>query len=102
MIETFFNPQIIEQIWPIVLAGLANTILLSLIVVPLCCQSKATAAAAETPRPNHAGRWAAFLPAPASDMTVHTRHAASGANGMVQAKFQAKFWSIVRFVASDW
>ena len=34
MIETFFNPQIIEQIWPIVLAGLANTILLSLIVVP--------------------------------------------------------------------
>ena len=35
MIETFFNPQIIEQIWPIVLAGLANTILLSLIVVPL-------------------------------------------------------------------
>ena len=24
MIETFFNPQIIEQIWPIVLAGLAG------------------------------------------------------------------------------
>jgi len=35
MIETFLNPQIIEQIWPIVLAGLWNTILLSLIVVPL-------------------------------------------------------------------
>ena len=35
MIETFFNPQIISAAWPIVLAGLLNTILLSLIVVPL-------------------------------------------------------------------
>jgi polar amino acid transport system permease protein len=35
MIETFFNPEIIAAIWPIVLAGLLNTILLSLIVVPL-------------------------------------------------------------------
>src|SRR4030095_12712229 len=35
MIETFFNPEIIAAAWPIVLAGLLNTILLSLIVVPL-------------------------------------------------------------------
>ncbi|MBV8392100.1 MAG: amino acid ABC transporter permease, partial [Alphaproteobacteria bacterium] len=35
MIETFFNPEIIAAIWPIVLAGLMNTVLLSLIVVPL-------------------------------------------------------------------
>ena len=35
MIETFFNPEIIVAIWPIVLAGLWNTVLLSLIVVPL-------------------------------------------------------------------
>src|SRR4029453_6412068 len=35
MIETFFNPEIIAAIWPIVLAGLLNTVLLSLIVVPL-------------------------------------------------------------------
>ena len=35
MIESFFNPEIIAAIWPIVLAGLWNTILLSLIVVPL-------------------------------------------------------------------
>jgi polar amino acid transport system permease protein len=35
MIEAFFNPDIIAAIWPIVLAGLLNTVLLSLIVVPL-------------------------------------------------------------------
>jgi polar amino acid transport system permease protein len=35
MIDTFFNPEIIAAIWPIVLAGLLNTVLLSLIVVPL-------------------------------------------------------------------
>ena len=35
MIQTFFNPEIIGRVWPIVLAGLLNTILLSLIVVPL-------------------------------------------------------------------
>jgi len=35
MIETFFNPQIIAASWPIVLAGLRNTVLLSLLVVPL-------------------------------------------------------------------
>ena len=35
MIETFLNPEIIAAAWPIVLAGLLNTILLSLIVVPL-------------------------------------------------------------------
>ena len=35
MIETFFNPEIIGAIWPIVVAGLLNTVLLSLIVVPL-------------------------------------------------------------------
>ncbi len=35
MIETFFNPEIIVAAYPIVLAGLLNTILLSLLVVPL-------------------------------------------------------------------
>ena len=35
MIEAFFNAEIIAAIWPIVLAGLLNTVLLSLIVVPL-------------------------------------------------------------------
>jgi polar amino acid transport system permease protein len=35
MIDTFFNPDIIVAAWPIVLAGLKNTILLSLLVVPL-------------------------------------------------------------------
>jgi polar amino acid transport system permease protein len=35
MIDTFLNPEIIAAAWPIVLAGLLNTILLSLIVVPL-------------------------------------------------------------------
>lgn len=35
MIQTFFNPEIIAAAWPIVLSGLLNTILLSLIVVPL-------------------------------------------------------------------
>ena len=35
MIETFLNWQIIVAAWPIVLAGLGNTILLSLVVVPL-------------------------------------------------------------------
>ncbi len=35
MIQTFFNPEIIAAAWPIIVAGLLNTILLSLIVVPL-------------------------------------------------------------------
>jgi polar amino acid transport system permease protein len=35
MIETFLNPTIIADAWPILLAGLWNTILLSLVVVPL-------------------------------------------------------------------
>jgi polar amino acid transport system permease protein len=35
MIATFFNPDIIIAAWPIVLAGLGNTILLSLVAVPL-------------------------------------------------------------------
>ena len=35
MIQTFFNPEIIVASWPIVLAGLRNTVLLSLLVVPL-------------------------------------------------------------------
>jgi len=35
MITTFFNPEIIAAVWPILLSGLWNTILLSLIVVPL-------------------------------------------------------------------
>ncbi len=35
MIETFFNIDIIVAAWPIVMAGLLNTVLLSLIVVPL-------------------------------------------------------------------
>jgi polar amino acid transport system permease protein len=35
MIETFFNPEIIRAAWPILLAGLVNTLLLSAVVVPL-------------------------------------------------------------------
>lgn len=35
MIETFFNIEIMRAAWPILLAGLTNTILLSLAVVPL-------------------------------------------------------------------
>src|SRR4030095_15751531 len=35
MIQTFFNPEIIAASWPIVRAGLWNTVLLSLLVVPL-------------------------------------------------------------------
>jgi polar amino acid transport system permease protein len=35
MIQTFFNPEIMLAAWPIALAGLVNTILLSLLVVPL-------------------------------------------------------------------
>jgi polar amino acid transport system permease protein len=35
MIDTFLNWQIIIAAWPIVLSGLGNTILLSLVVVPL-------------------------------------------------------------------
>jgi polar amino acid transport system permease protein len=35
LIQTFFNPQIIGASWPIVVAGLRNTVLLSLLVVPL-------------------------------------------------------------------
>ena len=35
MIQTFFNPEIIAASWPIVRAGLRNTVLLSLLVVPL-------------------------------------------------------------------
>ena len=35
MIESFFNLEIIAASWPIVRAGLLNTALLSLLVVPL-------------------------------------------------------------------
>jgi len=35
MLDTFFNWQIIVAAWPIVLSGLGNTILLSIVVVPL-------------------------------------------------------------------
>lgn len=35
MIETFLNPEIARAAWPILLAGLGNTLLLSLMVVPL-------------------------------------------------------------------
>ena len=35
IVQTFFNPEIIEAAYPIVLAGLLNTILLSVLVVPL-------------------------------------------------------------------
>jgi polar amino acid transport system permease protein len=35
LIQTFFNPQIIAASWPIVRAGVRNTVLLSLLVVPL-------------------------------------------------------------------
>jgi len=35
VIQTFFNPEIIAASWPIVRAGLWNTVLLSLLVVPL-------------------------------------------------------------------
>jgi len=35
MIQTFLNPEIIRAAWPIILAGLRNTVLLSLLVVPL-------------------------------------------------------------------
>src|SRR5258705_13011455 len=35
MLQTFLNPEIIAAAWPIILAGLGNTVLLSLVVVPL-------------------------------------------------------------------
>ena len=35
MLETFFNAAIIKAAWPIIIAGLGNTALLSLVVVPL-------------------------------------------------------------------
>ena len=35
MIENFFNPAILASAWRILLAGLENTVLLSLLVVPL-------------------------------------------------------------------
>src|ERR1044071_9784853 len=35
MLQTFFNADILKQAWPIILAGLVNTVLLSLVVVPL-------------------------------------------------------------------
>ncbi len=35
MIETFFNLAILQAAWPILLAGLGNTLLLSALVVPL-------------------------------------------------------------------
>jgi polar amino acid transport system permease protein len=35
IVQTFFNPEIIEAAYPIVLGGLLNTILLSALVVPL-------------------------------------------------------------------
>ena len=35
MLQTFFNLDILKAAWPILLAGLGNTVLLSIIVVPL-------------------------------------------------------------------
>src|ERR687892_1349982 len=35
MLQTFFNLDILKAAWPIILAGLGNTVLLSLVVVPL-------------------------------------------------------------------
>jgi polar amino acid transport system permease protein len=35
MLQTFFNPDIIGAAWRILLAGLGNTVLLSIVVVPL-------------------------------------------------------------------
>src|SRR5215213_7940772 len=35
MLQTFFNLDILKAAWPILLAGLGNTVLLSLVVVPL-------------------------------------------------------------------
>jgi polar amino acid transport system permease protein len=35
MIATFFNLEIMQEAWPIAMAGLLNTVLLSLVVVPL-------------------------------------------------------------------
>ena len=35
MVETFFNIAILAQAWPIILAGLGNTLLLSAMVIPL-------------------------------------------------------------------
>jgi len=35
MLQTFFNLDILRQAWPILLAGLGNTVLLSVVVVPL-------------------------------------------------------------------
>src|SRR5688500_14997843 len=35
MLQTFFNLDIIQAAWRIILAGLGNTVLLSLVVVPL-------------------------------------------------------------------
>ena len=35
MIQTFFNPDIVAAAWRIILAGLGNTVLLSVVVVPL-------------------------------------------------------------------
>ena len=35
MLQTFFNIDILKQAWPILLGGLGNTVLLSLVVVPL-------------------------------------------------------------------
>ncbi|MBV9360902.1 MAG: ABC transporter permease subunit, partial [Betaproteobacteria bacterium] len=35
MLQTFLNPDIISAAWKIILAGLGNTVLLSVVVVPL-------------------------------------------------------------------
>src|ERR1041384_6959226 len=35
MLQTFFNADILKQAWPVSLPGLGNTVLLSLVVVPL-------------------------------------------------------------------
>src|SRR3954466_1517311 len=35
MLQTFFNLDILKAAWPILLAGLGNTLLLSVVVVPL-------------------------------------------------------------------
>lgn len=35
LVETFFNPQILQQVWPLLLKGLWGTVLLSVVVLPL-------------------------------------------------------------------
>ena len=46
LINVFFNPDIIEKVWPFLLQGLWMTVLLSLTVVPLALGDVALAALA--------------------------------------------------------